>query len=104
MIPTLLISDGDEAKQTLLEGLIKNEPGLRYIATVSKKDGTRAVEQATKIGAKLLWIDLDDEPVEGLNLLAETKQLYPTLNVVVSKNALDAEMVRASLTWAPLTY
>lgn len=97
MIPTLLISDGDEAKQTLLEGLIKNEPGLRYIATVSKKDGTRAVEQATKIGAKLLWIDLDDEPVEGLNLLAETKQLYPTLNVVVSKNALDAEMVRASL-------
>jgi len=103
-IPTLLVCDGDDAKQEILEGLVKNEPGLKYIATVSKSDGSRAVEQAIKVGTKLLWIDLDDEPVEGLNLLAETRQLYPQLPVVVSKSSLDADMVRASVNLGALDF
>ncbi len=103
-IPTLLVCDGDEPTQQLLEGLIKNEPGLRYIATVSKRDGSRAVEQAIKVGTKLLWIDLDDEPVEGLNLLAETRQLFPQLPVIVSKSVLDADMVRASVNLGALDF
>lgn len=103
-IPTLLVCDGDDAKQEILEGLVKSEPGLKYIATVSKSDGSRAVEQAIKVGTKLLWIDLDDEPVEGLNLLAETRQLYPQLPVVVSKSSLDADMVRASVNLGALDF
>ncbi|MBS2006609.1 MAG: hypothetical protein JST01_06190 [Cyanobacteria bacterium SZAS TMP-1] len=103
-IPLLLVCDGDESKQATLEGLVKNEPGLKYIATVSMQEGTRAVERAMKVGARLIWIDLDEEPVEGLNLLSETRKLYPSLNVIVSRRELDADMVKAALQLGALDF
>jgi DNA-binding NarL/FixJ family response regulator len=103
-IPLLLVCDGGESKQATLEGLVKNEPGLKYIATVSMQEGTTAVERAVKVGAKLIWIDLDEEPVEGLNLLAETRKLHPALNVIVSRSQLDPDMVRAALQLGALDF
>jgi DNA-binding NarL/FixJ family response regulator len=103
-IPLLLVCDGDEAKQTTLEGLVKSELGLKYIATVSMQEGTRAIERAVKVGAKLIWIDLDEEPVEGLNLLAEIRKLHPMLNVIVSRSQLDPDMVRAALQLGALDF
>ncbi len=103
-IPLLLVCDGAESKQATLEGLVKNEPGLKYIATASMQEGTRAVERAVKVGAKLVWIDLDEEPVEGLNLLAETRKLHPMLNVIVSRSQLDPDMVRAALQLGALDF
>ena len=103
-IPLLLVCDGAESKQASLEGLVKNEPGLKYIATVSMQEGIRAVERAVKVGAKLIWIDLDEEPVEGLNLLAETRKLHPMLSVIVSRTQIDPDMVRAALQLGALDF
>jgi CheY-like chemotaxis protein len=96
-IPTLLVCDGDAAQQNSLEGMIKGESGLRYIATVSKNDGPRAVEQAVKVGVKLLWLDLNDNTDDGFNLIATAKQLYPQLAIIISKAGLSPEIIKYSL-------
>ncbi|MBK9206445.1 MAG: hypothetical protein IPL73_29340 [Candidatus Obscuribacter sp.] len=36
-IPTLLVCDGSESRQEVLEKLIKGEPGLKYLALSALK-------------------------------------------------------------------
>lgn len=96
-IPTLLICDGDDEQQTRLESLIKGDSSFRYIATVSKQDGQMAIEQGIKVGVKLVWMDLNDEPDACYTLMAQSKQVHPELPIIISKRGLDPETIRYSL-------
>ena len=96
-IPTLLICDGDDEQQTRLESLIKGDSSFRYIATVSKQDGQMAIEQGIKVGVKLVWMDLNDEPDACYTLMAQSKQVHQELPIIISKRGLDPETIRYSL-------
>jgi hypothetical protein len=55
-IPTLLVCDGDDAKQEILEGLVKRTR-LEIHCHRIKSDG-RAVEQAIKVGTNYFGLTL----------------------------------------------
>ncbi|HMW92059.1 MAG TPA: hypothetical protein PKE54_18680, partial [Candidatus Obscuribacter sp.] len=96
-IPTLLVCDGGESRQDVLEKMIKAEPGLKYLATVGLVNGTRAVEQAIKVGGKLIWIDLEDEPDKAIDLIAEVRNMFPQANLLASANGVAPDIIRAAL-------
>lgn len=93
-IPTLLVCDGSESRQEVLEKLIKGEPGLKYLATVGSQNGTSAVDQALKIGGRLVWFDLDDEVDSVVGLMNEVKTLFPQAVMVASVTTITPEITR----------
>ncbi|MDQ5965846.1 MAG: hypothetical protein QG625_2001 [Cyanobacteriota bacterium erpe_2018_sw_39hr_WHONDRS-SW48-000098_B_bin.30] len=91
-IPTLLVCDGSESRQEVLEKLIKGEPGLKYLATVGSQNGASAVDQALKIGGRLVWFDLDDEVDNVVTLMNEVKTLFPQAVMVASVTTVTPEI------------
>lgn len=96
-IPTLLVCDGDESRQEILEKLIKSEPGLKYIATVGTQHGPRAVDQALKVGGRLIWIDLEEDTDKAIDLMVEVKNQFPQAAMVASKNSTTPELTKIVL-------
>lgn len=70
---------------------------MKYLATVGLTNGARSVDQALKVGGKLIWIDLEDEPDKGLELISEVKNLFPQANMIASADSPSPELVRAVL-------
>ncbi len=96
MNPTtvLLVSDAVSEKSSVIENLIRNQPSLELINTLSDDE---ACDQVAIIAPDLIWIDLDrDDPGYGLSTLRVLMHVYPGACYWTSCQGTKPDVVRTA--------
>jgi len=93
-LPTLVVCDAPAEKRQEIEELVQSQPALTYLTTVSRND---AGQEMTGQSAKLVWLELDPEPNEGIALITDWKGQHPDIHFLVSYQTLNADLVKASM-------
>jgi DNA-binding NtrC family response regulator len=93
-LPTLVVCDSTAEKRKEIEELVQSQPALTYLNTVSR---INASQEITDQSAKLVWLELDPEPDEGIALLTDWKSQHSPIHFLVSYQTLNADLVKASM-------
>ena len=91
-IPTVLVSDASNELTEKIENLIRSQPELSFISTVSFKEAKRGLP-----AARLIWLELESDPEGNLDDLASLIKANPDLAFIVSKESLDTNLVKRSM-------
>jgi DNA-binding NtrC family response regulator len=93
-LPTLVVCDATAEKRKEIEELVQSQPALTYLTSVSRND---AGQEMTDQSAKLVWLELDPEPDQGIALITDWKGQHPDIHFLVSYQTLNADLVKASM-------
>lgn len=93
-IPTILVSDTTDEIRSKIESLIKSQPELALSKTIGKADAIKEIEGAS---STIVWVELESGADEGLNLLKQLIQANPGSYFIVSKEELDADLVKRAM-------
>lgn len=93
-VPTLLVCEPGSEAQPHIEELIASHSNLQYLGAVSRQAASKQIQQS---GTRLIWIDLEPEPMKGLTLLGDLIELYPRHHFLVSHDTLQADLVKTAM-------
>jgi DNA-binding NarL/FixJ family response regulator len=92
-LETLVICDADLKKRTAIEDLIMGQTSLTI---ADKASILSAIERVQKLQPALVWLELAPDPEKALKLVAELKNKFPKIPILVSYDVADPDLIRKS--------
>ncbi len=92
-LPTVLISGASEELTSRIEQLIRSQAELSFVSSVTPDQ----VSSSEDLKAKLIWIELESDPLGNLAVLEALIKSNPNTFFVVSKEDLEPDLVKRAM-------